>query len=98
MKFKPFIDSSSLMNDLKEMELTAAKALEYFRSTRHIFLYYEDLIRDPTVRTKKIQSELNANPQITGVSLVTHSTNHNFKLLVDAWRGSKIYNLPCYPH
>ncbi|KAE9449758.1 hypothetical protein C3L33_18345, partial [Rhododendron williamsianum] len=48
LKFKPFIDSSSLMNDLKEMELTAAKALEYFRSTRHIFLYYEDLIRDPT--------------------------------------------------
>lgn len=47
-KFKPTINPQSLINDLKEMELTVAKALEYFRSTRHILLYYEDIMRDPT--------------------------------------------------
>ncbi|XP_052195020.1 uncharacterized protein LOC127803054 [Diospyros lotus] len=52
MKYKPSINSTSLVNDLKEMEVTAAKALEYFSSTRHIILYYEDLIRN---RTKLVQ-------------------------------------------
>ncbi|GAB2279659.1 hypothetical protein Dimus_014303 [Dionaea muscipula] len=30
------------------MELAAAKALEYFHSTRHIILYYEDLVSNHT--------------------------------------------------
>ncbi|GFZ18746.1 P-loop containing nucleoside triphosphate hydrolases superfamily protein [Actinidia rufa] len=47
-KYKPTINSASLMNDLKEMEVTAAKSLEHFRSTRHIILYYEDLISNCT--------------------------------------------------
>jgi hypothetical protein len=38
-----------LISDLKEVEITAAKALEYFNSTRHIVLYYEDLIKNPAV-------------------------------------------------
>lgn len=32
------------------MESSAIKALDYFNSTRHIIIYYEDLIKDPTVR------------------------------------------------
>ncbi|KAA8547213.1 hypothetical protein F0562_003631 [Nyssa sinensis] len=47
-KYKPTINSTSLMADLKQMEVTAAKALEYFSSTRHIILYYEDLIKNRT--------------------------------------------------
>ena len=50
-KYKPTINSASLVNDLKEMEVIAAKSLEHFRSTRHIILYYEDLISNCTVRT-----------------------------------------------
>ncbi|KAF5463816.1 hypothetical protein F2P56_013947 [Juglans regia] len=43
-KYKPFINSTSLITDLKDMEVTRAKVLEYFNNTRHIILYYEDLI------------------------------------------------------
>jgi hypothetical protein len=43
------INSTLLISDLKEVEITATKALEYFNSTRHIVLYYEDLIKNPTV-------------------------------------------------
>ncbi|XP_023728959.1 uncharacterized protein LOC111876643 [Lactuca sativa] len=46
-KFKPTINVSSLKSDLGEMESTAMKALEYFNSTRHIIVYYEDLVKNP---------------------------------------------------
>ncbi|KAF5958222.1 hypothetical protein HYC85_005447 [Camellia sinensis] len=51
-KYKPTINSTSLNRDLKEMEVTATKALEYFHSTWHMVLYYEDLIRN---RTKLVE-------------------------------------------
>ncbi|KAK3023956.1 hypothetical protein RJ639_042846, partial [Escallonia herrerae] len=47
--YKPSVNSASLITDLKQMELIAVKALEYFRSTRHITLYYEDLIKNRTI-------------------------------------------------
>ncbi|KAK1587586.1 hypothetical protein Q3G72_014434 [Acer saccharum] len=43
--YKPMINSTSLISDLKEMEVTANKALKYFNSTRHIILYYEEIVR-----------------------------------------------------
>ncbi|XP_031258747.1 uncharacterized protein LOC116116841 [Pistacia vera] len=46
--YMPTINSTSLMIDLKEVEVTATQALEYFNSTHHIVLYYEDLIKNPT--------------------------------------------------
>ncbi|KAL8143404.1 hypothetical protein V2J09_016436, partial [Rumex salicifolius] len=36
LKYKPIINSASLISDLREMELTAAKALDYFGTTRHM--------------------------------------------------------------
>ncbi|CAK9166467.1 unnamed protein product [Ilex paraguariensis] len=45
-RYKPTINSTSLMTDLKQLEVTALKALEYFSSTRHIIVYYEDLIKN----------------------------------------------------
>ncbi|KAL5754894.1 hypothetical protein ACOSP7_023114 [Xanthoceras sorbifolium] len=47
-RYKPVINSTSLITDLKEVEVTANKALEYFNSTRHIILYYEDLVTNHT--------------------------------------------------
>ncbi|KAK9284368.1 hypothetical protein L1049_023539 [Liquidambar formosana] len=47
-QYKPTINSTSLMSDLQQMEESVAKALEYFNSTRHIVLYYEDLIKNRT--------------------------------------------------
>ncbi|XP_059623877.1 uncharacterized protein LOC132266884 [Cornus florida] len=47
-KYKPMINTTSLMADLEQMEVTATEALEYFSSTRHMILYYEDLIKNHT--------------------------------------------------
>lgn len=56
-KYKPTINSTSLLNDLKDMEMRAAKALEYFNSTRHMVLYYEDLMKNHT-KLKDVQEFL----------------------------------------
>ncbi|XP_057965788.1 uncharacterized protein LOC131156266 [Malania oleifera] len=47
-KYKPSINASLLMPSLKQVEETTANALEYFKSTRHIILYYEDIIKNRT--------------------------------------------------
>ncbi|XP_027347605.1 uncharacterized protein LOC113858988 isoform X2 [Abrus precatorius] len=46
----------------EDMETRAAKALEYFNSTRHMILYYEDLIRNHT--TLKDVQEFLGLPQM----------------------------------
>ncbi|RDY13401.1 hypothetical protein CR513_01691, partial [Mucuna pruriens] len=56
-KYKPIINSTSLLDDLKDMEMRATKALEYFHSTRHMILYYEDLMRNHT-KLKDVQEFL----------------------------------------
>ncbi|XP_068637918.1 uncharacterized protein [Aristolochia californica] len=47
-KYKPKINTTVLLEDLKNLEEWRAKALDYFNSTRHIILYYEDLINNQT--------------------------------------------------
>ncbi|XXG86579.1 hypothetical protein AAC387_Pa11g1443 [Persea americana] len=46
--YKPVINCASLINDLEGIENATADALEYFKSTRHIILYYEDLMNNRT--------------------------------------------------
>ncbi|KAJ4963236.1 hypothetical protein NE237_023175 [Protea cynaroides] len=46
--YKPIINATLLVPNLKQVEDTTAKALEYFKSTRHILLYYEDIIKNRT--------------------------------------------------
>ncbi|KAB1207116.1 hypothetical protein CJ030_MR7G011437 [Morella rubra] len=46
--YKPIINATLLIPNLKQVEETTAKALEYFKSTRHIVLYYEDIVRNHT--------------------------------------------------
>ncbi|KAL0343660.1 UNVERIFIED_CONTAM: hypothetical protein Sangu_1253400 [Sesamum angustifolium] len=46
--YKPIINSTSLVMDLKQMEKMVLEALEHFSSTRHIILYYEDVIKNQT--------------------------------------------------
>ncbi|XP_010558302.1 PREDICTED: uncharacterized protein LOC104826995 [Tarenaya hassleriana] len=57
-RYRPVINSTSLIYDLKETENVAAKALQYFNSTRHIVVYYEDLITNRTT-LKQVQEFLN---------------------------------------
>ncbi|KAF8012114.1 hypothetical protein BT93_I0291 [Corymbia citriodora subsp. variegata] len=56
--YKPMINSSSLINDFKEMERTVSEVLTYYNTTRHIVLYYEDLMKNWT-KLKEVQEFLN---------------------------------------
>ncbi|VFQ70374.1 unnamed protein product [Cuscuta campestris] len=47
-KYKPFINTASLMSELNQTDMVAREALHHFNNTRHIILYYEDLVRNRT--------------------------------------------------
>ncbi|XP_004136987.2 uncharacterized protein LOC101207076 [Cucumis sativus] len=47
-KYKPVINATLLIPNLKQVEDTTTKALEYFNSTRHIVMYYEDVVKNRT--------------------------------------------------
>ncbi|EYU37703.1 hypothetical protein ABFS82_02G031700 [Erythranthe guttata] len=46
--YKPTINTTLLIPNLKQVEDMVNKSLEYFKSTRHIILYYEDVIKNRT--------------------------------------------------
>ncbi|GMP38208.1 hypothetical protein CsSME_00009541 [Camellia sinensis var. sinensis] len=52
--YKPTIDTTLLIPNLRQVEEMTAKALEYFKSTQHIILYYEDIIKNST-KLKDVQ-------------------------------------------
>lgn len=47
--YKPRINTSELISNLKNAEKFASNALEHFNNIRHIVLYYEDLLQNGTV-------------------------------------------------
>ncbi|KAL5705793.1 hypothetical protein ACHQM5_024046 [Ranunculus cassubicifolius] len=47
-RYKPTINATLLIPNLKHEEDRIIRALEYFKSTRHTILYYEDLISNRT--------------------------------------------------
>ncbi|XP_057493825.1 uncharacterized protein LOC130779242 isoform X1 [Actinidia eriantha] len=47
-RYKPTINTTMLIPNLRQVEEMTAKALENFKSTRHITLYYEDIIKNQT--------------------------------------------------
>lgn len=53
---------------MKQVEDTQTKALEYFKSTRHIIVYYEDILKNHTVR----------HTIVTGKLVLHSSLNHSF--------------------
>ncbi|RVW96939.1 hypothetical protein CK203_032290 [Vitis vinifera] len=46
-QFKPTLNVSSLIVDLSTAERTMTESLEFFKSNRHMILYYEDIINNP---------------------------------------------------
>ncbi|XP_073123972.1 uncharacterized protein [Henckelia pumila] len=44
-KYKPTVDTTTLIPSLKQLEDLVTKSLEYFKNTRHIILYYEDILK-----------------------------------------------------
>ncbi|CAL5415160.1 unnamed protein product [Camellia sinensis] len=55
--YKPTIDTTLLIRNLRQVEEMTAKALEYFKSTQHIILCYEDIIKNST-KLKDVQDFL----------------------------------------
>ncbi|XP_056160824.1 uncharacterized protein LOC115672742 isoform X1 [Syzygium oleosum] len=47
-RYKPSLNSTLLVADLRQVQEMTAKAQEYFKSTRHIVLYYEDVVKNRT--------------------------------------------------
>ncbi|CAL1380614.1 unnamed protein product [Linum trigynum] len=45
-KYKPILNSTLLISDLRQAEILVAKALEYYNTTRHMVVYYEDLVNN----------------------------------------------------
>ncbi|KAK3127872.1 hypothetical protein QOZ80_7AG0579520 [Eleusine coracana subsp. coracana] len=43
-QFKPKLDTSNLITNIKNIEKTIRDCLDYFNSTRHMILYYEDIV------------------------------------------------------
>lgn len=52
-KYKPIVNATFLVSDLQKAERKTARVLEYFKNTRNIVLYYEDIVRNSDVRTRK---------------------------------------------
>ncbi|XP_015064898.1 uncharacterized protein LOC107010162 [Solanum pennellii] len=47
--YKPRINTTTLIANLKQIQGMTANALEYFKSTRHMILFYEDIIKNQTM-------------------------------------------------
>ncbi|CAI0558242.1 unnamed protein product [Linum tenue] len=56
-KYKPSLNASTLLAELKSVDSRAARAIGYFKSTRHIVLYYEDVVGNRT-KLKEVQDFL----------------------------------------
>uniref|UniRef100_A0A2C9U101 Sulfotransferase n=1 Tax=Manihot esculenta TaxID=3983 RepID=A0A2C9U101_MANES len=56
-KYKPRLNTSTLLAELKHVDDRAAMAIQYFKSTRHIVVYYEDVVSNPT-KLKEVQAFL----------------------------------------
>lgn len=48
-KFKPHLDTSTLITNIRNIEKAIRDCLDHFKSTRHMILYYEDIISNSNV-------------------------------------------------
>ncbi|KAG0485297.1 hypothetical protein HPP92_009376 [Vanilla planifolia] len=78
--YKPKLDVKRLIPNLEHMERLAADTLEYFKSTRHIVVYYEDLVQNQTEKMMDVLEFLRA-PQRSLVS--GHGIQDNHEEIVD---------------
>lgn len=57
-EFKPIIDTQRLPINLQRVEEISRDVLRLFNGTRHMLLYYEDLVKDPEVQLAVYQCVL----------------------------------------
>lgn len=48
-KFKPVLDVSNLIPNIRNAEKYIRDCLDHFNTTRHMILYYEDIVRNRNV-------------------------------------------------
>lgn len=48
-KFKPHLDTSTLITNIRNIEKAIRDCLDHFKSTQHMILYYEDIISNSNV-------------------------------------------------
>ncbi|KAG8097390.1 hypothetical protein GUJ93_ZPchr0013g37146 [Zizania palustris] len=51
-RFKPKLDVAALVPSIRNAEQSMADCLDHFSSTRHMILFYEDVIRDPNALSR----------------------------------------------
>ncbi|XP_068642141.1 uncharacterized protein [Aristolochia californica] len=54
-QYKPWINVSTLISDLEVADEMITNTLNYFKGTRHIILYYEDLVNNSTNKLLDVQ-------------------------------------------
>ncbi|XP_048226755.1 uncharacterized protein LOC8278916 isoform X2 [Ricinus communis] len=74
-KYKPKINTTTLIADLKHVDDRAARAIGYFKSTRHIVVYYEDVVGNST-KLKEVQEFMRLPyRELTSRQVKIHSGN-----------------------
>ncbi|CAN0872925.1 hypothetical protein LINGRAHAP2_LOCUS10233 [Linum grandiflorum] len=56
-RYKPTLNASTLLEQLESVDRRTARAIEYFKTTRHMVLYYEDVVGNATI-LKQVQDFL----------------------------------------
>ncbi|XP_062189286.1 uncharacterized protein LOC133892487 [Phragmites australis] len=57
-KFKPELDTSTLITNIRNIEKAIRDCLDHLNTTRHMTLYYEDIIRDDNVMNTEALSQV----------------------------------------
>ncbi|KAH7293427.1 hypothetical protein KP509_28G025500 [Ceratopteris richardii] len=61
-EYRPVVDRASLMNFLERSEESMNDATDFFKDIRHMTIYYEDLVANPTKELKRAQEFLGVKP------------------------------------
>ncbi|CAN0922244.1 hypothetical protein LINGRAHAP2_LOCUS32992 [Linum grandiflorum] len=72
-KYKPSLNASTLLAELRSVDSRTTRAVTYFKSTRHIVLYYEDVVGNKT-KLKEVEDFLRLpHRELTSRQIKIHS-------------------------
>jgi len=94
-KYRPTINATTLIAELKHVDDRATRAIGYFKSTRHTVVYYEDVVGNRTVRhlccCVLIDLPLKLNSLLTNTCLVFNISNNIAGIsCAETERGSRL--------
>ncbi|CAN1197457.1 Probable inactive heme oxygenase 2, chloroplastic [Linum perenne] len=92
-KYKPALNTSTLLAELRSVDSRTKRAISYFNSTRHIVLYYEDVVGNRT-KLEQVQHFLRLPyRELTSRQIKIHSGGlseqiANFEQVQEALKGT----------